>query len=234
MSAAGRGVFITGTDTEVGKTVVAAALVRALVEAGLKVAPMKPVAAGAAVTPEGPRNADALALMAAANTRNVYRAVNPYCLELAASPHIAAAKAGISVEVTTILSAFAELAATADLVVVEGAGGWYAPLNPTQTMADLASALNLPVLLVVGLRLGCLNHALLTAEAVRAKGLTLAGWVANHVQPAFEHAEENIATLEARLGAPLLSRIPYQPHDAPARATLGGITVARIKEVCGL
>jgi dethiobiotin synthetase len=229
-----RGVFITGTDTEVGKTVVAAALVRTLVQAGLKVAVMKPVAAGSEVTPEGPRNADAVALMEAANVPNVYELVNPYCLELPASPHIAATKAGIAVEIPTIVAAFEQLATTADLVVVEGAGGWDVPLSETGTMADLAAALDLPVLLVVGLRLGCLNHALLTSRAVEASGLQLAGWFANHVQPAFEHAAENIATLESRLRAPLLGSLAYQPHAALSRATLSRIPVARIKEVCGL
>jgi dethiobiotin synthetase len=234
MSPRPRGVFVTGTDTEVGKTVVATALVRTLVGAGLKVAVMKPVAAGAAATPEGPRNEDAVALMEAANASNVYSLVNPYCLEIPASPHIAAAKAGISLEFPRIAFAFETLAQTADLVVVEGAGGWYAPINHTQTMADLASALGLPVLLVVGLRLGCLNHALLTARAVEAQGLPLAGWFANHVEPAFEHSEENVATLESRLGAPLLGSIAFQPREALLRTTLSQIPVARIKEVCGL
>jgi dethiobiotin synthetase len=229
-----RGVFVTGTDTEVGKTVVATALIRSLVAAGLKVAVMKPIAAGAVATPEGLRNEDALALMGAANTSNVYSLVNPYCFEIPTSPHIAAAKAGISVELPRIVSAFEQLADTADLVVVEGAGGWYAPLNDAQTMADLAVALDLPVLMVVGLRLGCLNHALLTAQAVEARGLPLAGWFANHVEPAFEHAAENIATLEARLGAPLLDRIAFQPRGTLQRATLSQIPVAHIKEVCGL
>jgi dethiobiotin synthetase len=234
MSRARRGVFITGTDTEVGKTVVATALVRALAQAGLNVAVMKPVAAGAEATSEGLRNEDATALMEAANTSNVYRLVNPYCLELPASPHIAAAKAGISVEIPKITSAYEQLAGAADLVVVEGAGGWYAPLNNTQTMADLAAALGLPVLMVVGLRLGCLNHALLTARSVEAEGLTLAGWFANHVQPAFPHAADNIATLESRLNAPLLQSIPFERETRRPRVTVAQIAVERIKEVCGL
>jgi dethiobiotin synthetase len=200
----------------------------------LKVAVMKPVAAGAELTPEGLRNEDATALMEAANTSNVYRLVNPYCLELPASPHIAAAKVGISVEIAQIMSACEQLASSADLVVVEGAGGWYAPLNDSQTMADLAATLGLPVLMVVGLRLGCLNHALLTARAVEADGLKLAGWFANHVQPAFAHAEENIATLESRLDAPLLQSIAFEGQAARPRITLAQIAVGRIKEVCGL
>lgn len=234
MNAGRRGVFITGTDTEVGKTVVATALVRSLVAAGLKIAVMKPVAAGAEETPEGPRNADALALIEAANAANVYPLVNPYCLDLPASPHIAAAKAGISVEIERIATAFDELAGSADLVVVEGAGGWYAPVSETRTMVDIAKILDLPVLLVVGLRLGCLNHALLTAQAVKASGLRLAGWFANPVQRSFEHAAENIAALEARLDAPLLAILDFQPDAVARRASFGAIAVARIKEVCGL
>jgi dethiobiotin synthetase len=234
VSSGRRGVFITGTDTEVGKTVVATALVRALVRSGLKVAVMKPVAAGAELTPDGLRNEDATALMEAANTSNVYRLVNPYCLEIPASPHIAAAKAGISVEIGEIVSACDQLASSADLVVVEGAGGWYAPLNDRHTMADLAAALGLPVLMVVGLRLGCINHALLTARAVEAEGLKLAGWFANHLQPAFAYAAENIATLESRLDAPLLQSIDFEPAAARPRPTVTQIAVERIKEACGL
>lgn len=230
----GRGIFITGTDTEVGKTVVAVAVVRALVKAGLKVAVMKPVAAGAEVTPEGLRNEDALALMAAANVPYPYELVNPYCLEMPASPHIASAKAGISIEFRSIRAAYEKLSASADVVVVEGAGGWYVPLNGTQTMADLAATLNLPVLLVVGLRLGCLNHATLTARAVETDGLPLVGWFANHVQPRFEHAEENVASLKSRLRAPLLETIPYHPEAARARASLTPAAVERLKEVCRL
>jgi dethiobiotin synthetase len=225
-----RGVFITGTDTEVGKTVVATAMVRSLVQAGHRIAVMKPVAAGAQPTPAGPQNADAVALMGAANVPAPYETVNPYCLELAASPHIAAAKEGISVKLAPIVQAFGQLTRNSDLVVVEGAGGWYAPINDTETMADIAVALDVPVVLVVGLRLGCLNHALLTAEAIEARGVSCAGWVGNHLQPHFEHAAENLATLSARLPAPLLEVVPYQ---APT-PLLSRIAVARIKEVLRL
>lgn len=229
-----RGIFVTGTDTEVGKTVCATALVRALVSAGLRVAVMKPVAAGADSTPEGPRNADALALMGAANVPARYRDVNPYCLDLPASPHIAAAKAGITIELETIARSFERLAQGADLVVVEGAGGWHAPLNDRETMADIASWLDLPVVLVVGLRLGCLNHALLTAQAVQAKGLRLAGWIANYLLADFAHAAENIATLEARLPAPLIATVPFQSQESAGAARLAPIAVERIKEVLSL
>jgi dethiobiotin synthetase len=229
-----RGLFITGTDTEVGKTVVATALVRALVQAGLRVGVMKPIAAGADPTPEGLRNSDALALMAASNVRASYQTVNPVCLPLAASPHIAAASAGIRVEFAPILRCFDRLTLLSELVVVEGAGGWYVPLNETESMADLAAALDLPVVLVVGLRLGCLNHAQLTARAIEARGLRLAGWIGNHLFPHFEHAAENIATLEARLPGPLLDVLPFQPHAPESAAVLGGIAVTHIKDVLRL
>jgi dethiobiotin synthetase len=212
------GIFVAGTDTAVGKTRVAVALVRALVRDGLDVAAMKPVAAGAEPTPEGLRNDDALALMRVANVPAPYARVNPYCAKLAASPHIALCGESISVDTAVIRQQFDLLAAEADFVVVEGAGGWYAPLDPLHTMADVARALELPVMLVVGLRLGCLSHARLTFEAVERQGLTLAGWVANHVQPHFEHASENIATLQRTLACPLLDIVPFngQGFEAPA------------------
>ncbi len=234
MIARTRGVFITGTDTEVGKTVVATALIRALVQAGHRIAAMKPIAAGADPGPTGPQNADAVALKAAANVPATYEIVNPYCLKLPASPHIAAAKEGISIKLAPIVQAFGQLTRNSDLVVVEGAGGWLAPINETETMADIAATLDLPVVLVVGLRLGCLNHALLTAQAIEARGLTCAGWIGNHLQPRFEHAAENLATLEARLAAPLLDVVPFQAHASTRPATLSQIAVGRIKEALRL
>lgn len=206
-----RGVFIAGTDTGVGKTRVTAGLVRALVRDGLSVAVMKPVAAGADPTPDGLRNTDALELIGAANVAAPYIRVNPVCLPLPASPHIAARSAGIRIDPGEIHAHYLELARApgVSLVAVEGAGGWLAPISETGTMADIARALGLPVLLVVGLRLGCLSHALLTAQAIEAAGLPLAGWIANHVQPHFEHADENIALLAARLPAPLLDSVAF-------------------------
>lgn len=234
MKTPARGIFITGTDTEVGKTHVATALVRSLVQAGMRVGVMKPIAAGADMTTDGLRNSDALALMAASNVRATYQTVNPVCLALPASPHIAAASAGINIDLAPITRNFERLAMLADLVVVEGAGGWFVPLNDTETMADLAAVLDLPVVLVVGLRLGCLNHAMLTARAIEARGLRLGGWIANHLHPDFDHAAENIATLEARLPAPLLDVVPFHASDAHDAATLQGIAVTRIKEVLSL
>jgi dethiobiotin synthetase len=169
---AARGVFVTGTDTGVGKTVVAAALIRALARQGLRVAGMKPVAAGASATPSGLRNADALALMQAANVRAPYDTVNPYCFAAPIAPHIAARDARSAVDIDLIRRRFAELASDADCVVVEGAGGWLTPVSEHASMADVAAALALPVVLVVGLRLGCLNHARLTAQASPAGSAT--------------------------------------------------------------
>lgn len=202
------GFFVTGTDTEIGKTLVSCALTRALTARGWRVAVMKPVASGAQFGPEGARNADALALMAAANVAAPYETVNPYCFVPAVSPHIAASEHGALIDLSVIRACFDALAARADCVVVEGAGGWLAPVTERAYMADLALALRLPVLLVVGLRLGCLNHALLTRESIRARGASFAGWVANGVDPAMERAAENLHTLRGRLGEPL-AHIPY-------------------------
>ncbi|MDE2261151.1 MAG: dethiobiotin synthase [Gammaproteobacteria bacterium] len=203
------GLFVTGTDTGVGKTVVCAALARAWVARGLRVAVMKPVASGSDRTPAGPRNSDALALMAAANVPAPYETVNPYCFIPAISPHIAAREAGVAIDLGLLRSRFDSLAGSADCVVVEGAGGWLAPISDGASMADLAVALALPVLLVVGLRLGCLNHALLTRESLAARGTAFAGWIANAVDAHFDRSAENLATLAARLGAPPLAHIPF-------------------------
>lgn len=203
-----KGFFVTGTDTGVGKTVISAALTRALVARGLRVAAMKPIASGSDPTPEGPRNPDALALMAAANVPAPYETVNPYCFLPPISPHIAARDSGTVIDLALLRQRFDSLAAAADCVIVEGAGGWLAPIGDSATMADLAAALSLPVLLVVGLRLGCLNHACLTRESVTARGVTFAGWLANAIDPNFERATENLATLTARLGGPPLARVP--------------------------
>lgn len=195
--------FIAGTDTGVGKTHVAVALIRELVRQGRRVAAMKPVAAGADDTPSGLRNDDALRLADAANVTVPYERLNPFCLRAPVSPHIAAEEAGIVIDPLRITREYAAIASTADCVVVEGAGGWLTPIGATRTMEDIAMALALPVVLVVGLRLGCLSHAQLTARAVHASGLELAHWVANEIDPAFERRNENLATLSALLGPPL-------------------------------
>ncbi|HWL64174.1 MAG TPA: dethiobiotin synthase [Steroidobacteraceae bacterium] len=208
-------VFIAGTDTGIGKTWVATRLLAALAATGLRAAGMKPVAAGAEMTPHGWRNDDALDLAAAANVRLPYELVNPVCLPEATSPHLAAARAGVAIDLDKIRSAFESIRALSDVIVVEGAGGWLAPVGtpvapgtPGPTMQDVALRLGLPVVLVVGLRLGCLSHALLTAGAIRASGLPLAGWIANPVDPAFHDGPACRDSLLERLPCPLLWSAP--------------------------
>lgn len=207
--------FVTGTDTEVGKTLVSSALLLHLRTRFARVVGMKPVAAGTVATPEGEDNEDAMALRACGSIRVPRALDNPYCLPLPLSPHLAARAAGVRIELPLLVSRYQQLAALADAVVVEGAGGFLVPLNERDSGADLAQALGLPVLLVVGLRLGCLNHALLTAEAIRARGLTLAGWVANRIDPQMSSQDDNIAYLREHLGAPLWADVPRMAAPAP-------------------
>lgn len=206
-----RGLFVTGTDTGIGKTRVSAGLLRALTQAGHKTVGMKPIASGADMTRGGLRNDDALELQKAASLKRDYALVNPYCFAPAIAPHIAALDAQVEISLDVIRSAYAELCQGADAVVVEGVGGWQVPLSPSLELPDLAREFGLPVVLVVGLRLGCLNHAQLTARAIRADGLELAGWVASAIDPAFQRPEANLATLAAGLQAPLLGHLPYAP-----------------------
>ena len=218
-----RDFFITGTDTGVGKTLVTAALLRALREAGHRVAGMKPVAAGAMAGPEGAANEDALLLQAESSQRHPYALVNPWLFEPAIAPHIAAAEAGATIDVARIVEAHAQLQRGADVVLAEGAGGFLVPLDAKRSMAELPERLGMDVILVVGLRLGCLNHALLTAEAIAARGLALAGWVGNHIDPGFARMRSNLDTLEARIAAPCLGIVPHMPEPdvATAAANLG-------------
>ena len=212
-----RGVFVTGTDTGVGKTLAACALVHALRARGLRVAPMKPVAAGAVPRGDGWANEDTLALIAAAGPGGPSpEEVTPVLLREPMAPHIAAAREGREIRLDPLLDAHRRLAVRRDFTVVEGVGGFLVPLAPSFDARDLAVALGLPVVLVVGLRLGCLNHALLTAESVRACGLRLAGWIANAIDPAMAVADENVAALAERLPAPLLARLPWSPGANPA------------------
>jgi dethiobiotin synthetase len=208
-----RGVFVAGTDTGVGKTFVSTGLARAAVADGRRLAVMKPVAAGADATPAGLRNDDALALIDAARSTAAYEDVNPYCLPLAASPHIAAAAAGLRIEPAVVQRAADRLAAAGEWLLVEGAGGWFAPIGERETMADVARALGLPVLLVVGLRLGCLIHALLTHEAFRRDGLRFAGWIGNAIDPGLAHADANLDWLRQRFGEPF-ALVPWQGGGA--------------------
>jgi dethiobiotin synthetase len=175
---------------------------------GLTVAGMKPVASGCAQTANGLRNEDAVLLQQQSSMPLDYALVNPYAFEPAIAPHLAAQAAGVQIELETIGAAYAELAAQVDCVVVEGVGGWLVPLNERDCVADLARMLGLNVCMVVGMRLGCLNHALLTATSIEAAGCTLAGWVANRLPPAMECAQENINTLKAKLSSPRFGTVP--------------------------
>jgi dethiobiotin synthetase len=208
-----KGVFVTGTDTGVGKTLAACALIHALVDRGIDVMPMKPIAAGAAVHDGTWANADSVALLRAAG-RDTSRLpdVNPILLREPMAPHIAAAREGRRITLEPVLPALERLAADGRFVVVEGVGGFRVPLGDDLDTVDLARAIGLPVVLVVGLRLGCLNHALLTADAIEASGLPFAGWIANGIDPDMAVRDENVAALEERLAAPLLGRLPFDPR----------------------
>ncbi|WP_347261891.1 dethiobiotin synthase [Rudaea sp.] len=211
-----RAVYITGTDTGAGKSVAAATLLAALNANGVRTVGMKPVASGCERTAAGLRNADAELLIAHSAGAPAYANVNPYAFADPIAPHLAAAKAGIEIDLTRIDAAFAALSTNAQFAVVEGVGGWMAPLGPRLMQADLVRALHLPVILVVGLRLGCLNHALLSARAIRADGAELAGWIASGVDTQMARREDNLATLRERLGAPCLGVLPYAAAPDPA------------------
>jgi dethiobiotin synthetase len=211
--------FVTGTDTGVGKSLVAAALLHACRARGYTTIGMKPVAAGCELIDGEWRNEDVEALIAASSVAAPRELVNPYLFRPPIAPHIAAEEASVLISSARIAHCFTQLATLAQSVVVEGAGGFLVPLGKTENMGDLAKALGMPVVLVVGMRLGCLNHALLSAEAIRARGLTLAGWVANRIDPEMPRFDENLQTLQATLMAPLLGVLPFfQQPDAHAAA----------------
>ena len=214
------GWFITGTDTGVGKTWASLAIMHRLKQSGLSVAGMKPVASGAEATPEGLRNEDALLLQGNASVTLPYQLVNPYCFLPPVSPHIAARTTG-DIDFSVILHAFQELSRRVDRVVVEGVGGWYAPLSERHTVASLALVLALPVVLVVGMRLGCLNHALLSAQAIQDSGLLLKGWVASPIDVTMDAYADNLATLTDRLDAPCLGELPHLKEPQPALLAQG-------------
>lgn len=208
--------FVTGTDTDVGKTRVAAALLWQARQQGLSTVGIKPVAAGCDMTAQGLRNDDALVLQAQCQPPLPYARVNPVALAPALAPHIAAQDIGLPLQAETLAAHCQQvLTEGATFGLVEGAGGWRVPLNQTQTLADLAQRLALPVILVVGIRLGCINHALLSAEAIAADGLPLAGWVANGVDPNASRSEDNIRTIAERIEAPCLGVIPYLSDPQP-------------------
>lgn len=210
------GVFVTGTDTGVGKTWVSLGLMAALQAQGLSVVGMKPVSAGCARTPGGLRNEDAVWLQRQASVAHPYERVNPVAFEPPIAPHIAASEVGMRIDFARIGRAYKTLAESADVCVVEGAGGWLVPLSPRKSFADLAARLALPVLLVVAIRLGCLNHALLSAESIARRGLRLVGWVANLTAADVPRAEQNIEALNARIHAPRLATVSYTPKPTVA------------------
>lgn len=202
--------FVTGTDTGVGKTLISAALLIAAKNRGLSTAALKPVAAGCEVTAAGLRNDDALLLQSVITENLTYEQINPVALEPAIAPHIAAQQAKRVLSVDRLAGFCRGVLNTADFTLVEGAGGWRVPLNPSETLADLPRVLNLPVILVVGIRLGCINHTLLTVEAIARDGLQLVGWVANLIDPEMSNQQENIARLAQRIAAPCLAVVPWQ------------------------
>jgi len=210
--------FVTGTDTEIGKTLVSAAILHKLVESGQHACGMKPVAAGAALRDGELHNDDADMLIAAGNVHLPQNITTPFMLREPAAPHIAAALEGVTIEAVPILAAYTEILAASDSVVIEGVGGFRVPFNDTFDSADLAAQLNLPVILVVGMRLGCISHALLTVEAIVARGLVLAGWVANTADPDMRFFDENVEALAARIPAPLLGVVPRLEQATAANA----------------
>lgn len=202
--------FLTGTDTEIGKTFITCALLRRATRDGLKAVGLKPVAAG---TDAAGRNDDVEQIRAASNVALPLATINPYCFAAPIAPHIAAAETGREIDFRIIAAACNAARQQADLVIVEGVGGFFVPLGTRQSAADLAVQLGLPVILVVGMRLGCINHALLTAEAIRSRGLLLAGWVANRIDPAMSRFEENLTALGGLLPSPCLGVVPHAPVD---------------------
>ena len=211
---------MTGTDTGVGKTLICREWVHAARRRGLRTRAMKPVASGARRTPEGLRNDDALALWDAAERNMSYAQVNPYCFEEPVSPHIAAGVAGEVVDLQVIAQIASRAQLDADWLVVEGVGGWLAPICGALTVRDLALRLALPVVIVVGLRLGCLNHAALTLESIKKAGLPLIGWIGNRIDPTMLRLEDNLASLATILGAPPLAILGWQPGERQLQQAL--------------
>jgi dethiobiotin synthetase len=212
----GGGLFVTGTDTGCGKTLCSLGLMAALQAKGRRVQGMKPVASGCEPTAAGPRNADALRLLAQSSRQVPYHLVNPFAFVPPIAPHIAAEAAGTEISLAPILSAYAVLREEADALIVEGVGGWRVPLSPVLRLAELPARLGLPVVLVVGLKLGCINHALLTAEGIASSGLPLAGWIASQVEPEMLAREANLATLASLIPAPCIGLVPWLEDQRPS------------------
>jgi dethiobiotin synthetase len=209
------GYFITGTDTGVGKTCVSLGLIHAFKSQGKIVTGMKPVSAGCTRTEHGLRNEDAVQLQHESFIEIPYDIINPYAYEPAVAPHIAAQELGEKIELDTMARCYKIIADQSEVVIVEGAGGWLAPINNSETMADLVTRLQLPVILVVGIRLGCLNHALISVESIKNCRLTLAGWVANQASTHMDKSQDNIEYLKHRIPAPLLGVIPHNTRITP-------------------
>ena len=220
MRESGRGFFVTGTDTGVGKTLVACALLRAFTHSGLRTVGMKPVATGCRTDVPDHANEDVAALIAASSVPAPIDLINPYCFKLPIAPHLAAQQAGNCISATRIRECYLSLARLADRVVVEGAGGLLVPMNRSEDFGDLVRILDISVVLVVGMRLGCLNHALLTAEAIRSRGLAFAGWVANRIDSAMPFFDDNVEFLKQELSVPLLGVMPFAPDSAQALAAM--------------
>jgi dethiobiotin synthetase len=210
-----KGVFVTGTDTNCGKTEIVLALMDAMRQCGLAVLGMKPVASGCEPTPKGPRNEDAQRILAQGSREVPYELVNAYAFEPPIAPHIAAGQVGVEIDPRVIRARAEQLAAECEILVIEGVGGWRVPLGPALCVSDLPIALGLPVILVSGMRLGYINHSLLTAESIRASGAGLAGWIANQIDPDMLVREENLATLQALIEAPCLGTVPWMESPNP-------------------
>ena len=221
--------FITGTDTEIGKTLVALGLMVKLGESHARVVGMKPVASGASRVNGVLCNEDALLLQSRCTETTNYELINPFVYAKPIAPHIAASETGEDIDLGWIAACYAELSSRADAIVVEGAGGWRAPLGEEHSMADLVAALDIPVILVVGLRLGCINHGLLSAEAIVRDGQRLAGWVANHPAPGYRNTGETLAYLESRIPAALLGHVPCLEEGGPER--VAGCFDSRIADI---
>ena len=206
------GYFVTGTDTECGKTLVTLGMMHLYKKTGYRVVGMKPVASGSRSTPRGLRNEDAMEIQHQAAVVADYRLINPYAFEPAIAPHLAASTAGIRLEIDVIEACYRQLAEASDRILVEGVGGWRVPLGTDWGVAELAQALDLPVILVVGVRLGCINHGLLSVESILGSGCRLAGWVANRVDPEMLEPEGSIETLTRLIEAPLLGELPYMDN----------------------
>ena len=221
MSQTKKAFFVAGTDTEIGKTLVSSALVHSFAQQGLIAVGMKPVAAGALLQDGVWVNEDVMSLKASSNlaaSSERDQLINPYLFKLPAAPHIAAEQEGRQIALSVIVDCYQQLASQVEAIIVEGVGGFNVPFNATEDSAQMAQRLNLPVILVVGMRLGCINHALLTAEAIAARSLSLAGWVANSAQHEMAYLQENLRALQERIKAPLLGCIPNlaQPSAAVA------------------